>query len=497
MHSVCNPEDYQPIRYADSFASEETACVSPCVSIPFSLPTAAGTTFSKGDLQAYLFRDYLRALVYLEPNNGGLNTCSYTALLDPQQFAGSNDALPPAIGQNYQVPIDGFDIPTAYWSPNTSFQPHGPKQYCGIDQELGRGRRYTWIDEAAVVTVSGTLTTGQTVTVIMDQWTSSGVNPASYSVNLTGTFKEETASDDNCKTCKLDTDEKGKLVVFERTVRDIAVLNARFNDPAYQRPDLPGGAASATITVTTGGYYSFRFAELTASQTVTNFSIGYGTVGHVYAHRSSPDYDSFIATIANCRVLAGSLLVQNQTAILNKQGSIVMAQLPEGTDWFAYRNNNAIATASRAYNGNLESGAHGWLRPKAEEDFKMHKDVAVNGTGQLCATTYSLRPRSGYIGVAGNTTDPTDFAGQLRYCQVLEFTSTKQYYSMDTSSIPPNLYREAIDLLKDVVQFHENPLHWSGLIKSIRSAISSVASTITRYGPGALKLASMIKDDLP
>lgn len=326
---ITHPEKNPVIRYNDRFTSRPTATSSPNEWVdsrakPDSIIT---TLVGQGGITAFAFRDALRANIHYDPN---------TALLPIQYDLQFQDAVTTDVEGAAPAPtvdiecIPGItDIQVAYLEASSTYQPHGPFLYVGVDYELPDKRSYFWIDEGERFFVSCT-DIDMVCQIELNRWMPSEVQEKAFSITLSNAFKGDKekekalqantgletfpelqvsdAGDDTPKNKKDDNNNTGPsstgprpTIPIHRDRRSIA----RYHKDLLKHPDCHSTAQwvmrrkgarpeaevlEGNIQVTVAGYYSIAVNTLTEGL-ITAFQ---ASVGLVADGASKPDRKSVV-----------------------------------------------------------------------------------------------------------------------------------------------------------------------------------------------------------
>lgn len=259
---------------------------------------------------------------------------------------------------------------------------------------------------------------------------------------------------------------------------------------------------SATLTIPVSGYYSFSIigslytvVDSVVNATLTNFRVSVDLDTRISCVSKHLINNQLFPTAGKTPFFAteqthsGSLLIRNTTPNLSK-GGMVYAITP-GTDmtwWNATSQANVkseVGLATNRYEGPLEKGAYGWLKPQVR-GFRPCNDISTLQDGSTVSVVRSYvasrkspvkanHPRGMNIytisppseGGLGSAISPTTLT--LISTVQFEYTTTNQTPVVSNRAIEMEHIKMAAQLLAQVDVFTENPLHLPQLMAAIQS----------------------------
>jgi hypothetical protein len=521
---LTHPEKNPVIRYNDRFTSRPTAIASPneWVDVPAKPDATVTTMVGPGGIVAFAFRDALRANIHYDPNTS--NTPIEYNVYFQDALTSDVEGAAPTPSLDFEFPAGITDIQVAYLEASSAYQPHGPYLYCGVDLAVPDHRSYFWIDEGERFFCSVT-DIDAVVQICLNRWMPSEVQPKAYSITLSNAYdKTNRRLDEDNNSSGAPTAELSSLSLNHSTedipVEDIPV--PRHNDsrgirayhkhllsrddchsvatwqekprPSSRRPRAV--VLSGSIQVTVAGYYSLSVLSTTEGL-LTQFEASVGKVADGsakphFCHRPISQFPDIQGITTAYRVLAVSMLLENQTKVLDKDGSLTMTQAPPGVTWLEYVSGKSIAQDNNAYKGNLEKGGYGFLSPTREADFAEIIESNADNSSVMTRSFFDLRSPGGFLALQGQTSAPDDFSAKITFAYGVEFLTTSMWFGQSKTTTHPESYNQALDHIKDITQFNENPFHIKDLISGVRKAVD----VAIRYGPplmrGARALSNML-----
>lgn len=280
---------------------------------------------------------------------------------------------------------------------------------------------------------------------------------------------------------------------------------------------LPGGNTPGRFQSSTlpSGYYSFEigFVDPARSQAVAQFytvTVDYtwnSTTNVCYGHLSVPDVENQFGAIDAVRMTALSLMVTNNSAAIQKQGTLCGVQFDKGTTWTESIDFQHFTSNRKAKLMPSDNGMYGFLKPMQEEDFDLLSEFVRASEGEtteklsvfpsLSDAAFLIIPDTSYIGVAFDVNKPSGVfpTGVTAYWTRafgIEFITNDQWRSLTRSTLSPEIVELALHLISELPQWHENEFHISDLWEGIKSFASRVANGIMEYGPSVIKGATML-----
>jgi hypothetical protein len=269
------------------------------------------------------------------------------------------------------------------------------------------------------------------------------------------------------------------------------------------------GATSAVV-VDRSAYYAI-FSELLDvgapaigdwQVATATFESQAGASNHsVFCHLSIKDLENNVNSLSGVRFNALSLMYTNKAAELYKSGLTVGVQCPQGSDWTEFIGTGESSPYSQLSSINdavameARNGIYGFLKPTKPSDFDFKSWIDCRG-GSVVASYEDLDEDVAFLAIANAI--PADNggasqAGQWTICHGIEAGSLDVWRDTQHTSLDPQICDEALNLIRDLPQFYENPLHFADLVSKVKTAVKKYAPTILKgikdYGPTALALA--------
>lgn len=437
LRAITTPKQATPVRWAGVFEGSPTCVSNPWKSLPVYYSGGAAGNFAVGGAFMAGFRSLTRAFVTNNINGSG--TTLYTAVFYSPETRSTGPSSPVYVAGTHHPSIAYFQFTSG-----TAF--HGP--YLGVGKANREPGYFFWLDAGSSLSWR--------VTTVLGAGDSAGCYLESYNqdaVEQTGTFVTA----------------------------------------------LANGANTSTYLMTSSGYYRF-VVNIAAAGTasVVYLKLSYPATNAVMSHVMTNQIENNLGAIDQCRVLASEVTFSNGAPDLYAAGFTHMAEFSPKVDWYDLITNTAGLTVSLIDSQNNTSkmsakkGNHMFLKPLNPEDFNFQKEISYDITNGLLQLKFDLQPRSNYYVMYVDPQGTANQAGTWSMCQGIEYESRDEWRVMEISNLTPEACSMAIEALKPIPQFHENPVHWAQLWKDIKTTASTVISGIIKYGPIAYEVASVI-----
>lgn len=235
---------------------------------------------------------------------------------------------------------------------------------------------------------------------------------------------------------------------------------------------------SFSCTVSASGAVNIISLTIQSSSSNSFASPGAGTLsGLMPLMKAPPEYNTAPPIYASCRTNALSVLFQNTTAVLNKEGSVEAITIPlssfDVTDIIStsldFTGLCANVTAKCRYAGLLEKGLYTFTLPDARAcEFRDCSQSVVGGIGS--APLLNLDSFD-YV----NLIRFTDYATPASNLFITvdrhhEFRNTTMLWPVGYSTIPLEEWHKAQIVTQSMTPFFENPLHLSAIANLARTA---------------------------
>jgi hypothetical protein len=468
IRSVVTPAEAPPQRYSDGFASEPTAVATPWKRIdapwpaasavpagspvkpaagnpvppvpatPASVPRAA---LPASDLMAFVFRDPLRFAVVYYPSAPAQTI--YRALVD---VAASE-------------PTSLFDSPLAseirlniaqwnWLSGSDQFKPNGDVLYTG--KAPNDNRSFVWLDAGTEIAWGGNGTPGSHYQLHIDYF-------------------------------------DGANIIEDFASADVVCAAGGTFGVGGTVGENTGGVDWSAVPA---GYYSPWISSATdiATSTTLQFVIAEGQ--STFGHQCLPDLEKNVKSVESVRMIGVSGMYSNTEAPLERQGKISAKQMPEGTQWQSFvSQTNSIASLAGSVQVEAQKGLYGFLKPTKELDFTKKAPLFIDNAGNLRGSHYDIVSDSAFLAFRVSITNVDGRDGFWTFGSSLEFTTLDTWRPLDVARIPRAVYSGALEKIRYLQQFHENPSHLSAIWNGIKGVLGGVVKGITTYGPTVMKVA--------
>lgn len=443
------PYEVDAVRYADQYQTSSTAVAKPYNFIQADLSAGCNAAVTNpiipnGLAVAMLFRDPARAMIYWNANNSAA-TCKYEATFP-------NGTLSDTVQAS-----QSYDLNPVFWQINapSAYQPHGPTLYTGNNNNLS----YVWVDvgvanspidnSKVVITVSPTSVSGSVELIYFD-----GFNDVEDAANI---------------------------------ALSTGVATFTFG-------------TTGTVSATISGYYAFRLLNPSASCTITaELQLnGCPSLCHLPISALVGNESQFNAV----RINTAAMLMTNASAVINLQGESIQCQIPAANYWPSLVNNGKLFDTISKFNGacamSAQNGCYNFLKPTKAIDFDFHSTF-ISNNNKLVRASFPIQPEHDYtitmisVGVSGGSWPGLSI--YLKGTWGIEWRTNSQLFEQHPRSHSTLEFEEAMDILCQTPQFHENPLHFDDLKRFASNAVSAVGSaaqTVLKYAPAAIAIGSTI-----
>lgn len=263
---------------------------------------------------------------------------------------------------------------------------------------------------------------------------------------------------------------------------------------------------TATHVANKDGYYAFVFG---ASQDLNAAfaSVNVSGEGYVFCHRAMPSFDTNLPKIDSNRILGAAIMATENASVTNMQGKIRIAQVPKDRNWYDYVGKfDEFSGLKGSEKFDAITGVYGFIKPTSQADFEFRSYHSTNGntiTDSFWPIKLDTASASEKIIVYIRITNPDGQDMYWTFAFALEYRSNDQFVALGVSSIDVAAANRALEVLKHMQQFHENPLHVSDIVKAMKAGLRSTVNGVIKYtpkvmkvvkdyGPTALKLATSL-----
>ncbi len=439
------PKEAQPIRLGTSkYGGDPTGSCNPFEEQAISFNATTGSLANATNAM-FCFRSLLRATVYSFMPTSAFN------------YSGQHN-IP--ITPGHLTPFNPGALRAT-----TPYLPHGPYLFAGR-HGLADMYRGFWADEHTVVNIATEVST---------------LPPAGLAVNVRRSNGRE----------------------WEDVIQG-------------QLTTANSGQFTFPVTIAEAGYlaYEFGYVDPTrAQQVATVFSV---TVAHsvspgattlCYGHKTLPDLENQLGAIDTARVTAVAIKCTNNSAAINRQGTIACVQFDKGTLWQDADEFHDFTVQRKATILPSDNGAYGFCKPQDDTDLEFSPEIVRRSNGAsgeylfelpaLSDAAFDIVPSSPYIGIAFDVQKvagaiPTGVTGYWTRAFGIEFVTNDQWRSLSRSTLNPEAVEIALHVLSETPQWYTNDFHLDDLWRNIKEVVSKVANGIVEYGPTVLKGATML-----
>jgi len=443
--SIASPGSVPVQRWASQFSQKKTAIASPFSITNVNFGQSGGTypQLLQAEFLAFLFRQPERAAIIYDQNYSN-QPKNYSVFM-----LGGAGAVPSSTASFILDGAQKKDLITPYAQGTTpNYLPHGPVLYGGSVQDANG--RFLWVDVGDQITVTASCSAGSNAIFFgLDYYGSSGYISGLY----------DTAS----------TLTSTPIVITMKVAGSL-----------------------------TSGYYSFYLRNPAAAGvvTVTISNLNISGSGSTFCHLPVPYFANNIASVTGTRIIGESLMFTNTAAELNLGGEIASVQTGEADHWLDYVTASGsfalVAKEADSRTMNMKNGMYGFLKPTDPRDFDFYDDVDLNPANLIVDSTYSIDRPGSFLIMSGNCATAGGCLGYITIRASLEYMTTDPWREVDYSKTTEVQYTKALNYIKYLDQFHENPWHLSDLWSQVKQIGKDVVQGVKDYGPTVMNIASML-----
>jgi len=252
-------------------------------------------------------------------------------------------------------------------------------------------------------------------------------------------------------------------------------------------------AETNSMTLTQPGYYALFVRSIptaaVSSVALTDITVTWEGSKEVMRHLCLKDYNKNAPSVEGIRINGLSGMYTNNAAAINRQGAICGLQAPQETSWTDFAGNFDLVASAQDGSRSREivNGLYEFAKPTQEIDFSMQTFVHCDGT-VIIDSNYPLASKSGYLIIACKvslTAAAQD--GKFTICHSVEYQTTDVWRETSPPGADREVFAQAFDYLKQIPQFHENPLHIADVANAIKNGTRKMVRGFAKYGPGIMK----------
>lgn len=250
--------------------------------------------------------------------------------------------------------------------------------------------------------------------------------------------------------------------------------------------DASGVFALMTLSVQKSGYYWFA-VELNGSYDFVIDNLQYDHEFGIFAHQCIPGFDVNGGRFKAGHVSAVSTQFVNTAPLIENSGNVALYQTKPEETWMSFVGNySKVANSKGSYSGAASKGSYGFLRPDSVQNF-IPKTYSLWYGGSLLDSWWPLRQGCGSLLTYIQISDATGRQGFYKLRYGVEYLTSDVWSEVEMPTANPKDWDNAIQALKKIPQFHENPLHLGEIWSKIKSGLSKAANFAMQKGPAVLK----------
>jgi len=457
--AISFPGEFETPRLSNKFVNVPTAVVGlkNIITVPQNVTSETASIFTSNF--SFLVSTRIPEcanIIYYAPNSATFNYTFYGSYptgetLNVPAITFTTPALTANPG-NLNVPVS-----IAYGLADAGYQPHGPKWYAGAAMDETR-YRYFWLDVGCVFKITAAVATANgaavaTHNINFDMWNPEGI---SESVGYTPSSGLLTNS-----------------FTFTTATR------------GYYR-------LRHTINVSTAGTVAVTYSAISYT---SNTGAGSTSPG-LFGHQAMRGYSSNDGKIKAARLVSVSAMYSNTSSVMDEAGMCVMAQLPRTAHWVEYIEADPFAHLTQIEEQHAKfpakTGEFGYLKFAGDED----QDFRANTTtmyGMLMDSHWPLNfANTSLMILVSNISTFAARSAIYTFGYGLEYQTSDGWSGKKKTNLTRAAVDAAIDHMRDLPQFSENPLHLSKIWGSIKKVANEVVGGINKYVPAFMEAGDVL-----
>jgi hypothetical protein len=273
-----------------------------------------------------------------------------------------------------------------------------------------------------------------------------------------------------------------------------------------------GSAVVGTFTAPSTGYYSLVFTSATGAfvGTKTNFFLeilGNGctsllnpptmapVVGGQWAQLPVATLTEFVGAVQSGRVNAASLMYENTSSPIYRQGFTVMRQLPPLQHFFDYFDVNQLENMKDSAVIQAVNGGYLFQKPNSMQEFDFSAPFLSDIVGNN-DFSFDIIPNYGILVLGCQVQDTSGQAAQWFYSDVVEWSTNSQAWKTEQVMVLSSDLEKILLALSKIPQFHTNDFHLSDIWDAIKDVASDIwggiKDVVGTVGPIAMAAAPLL-----
>lgn len=260
--------------------------------------------------------------------------------------------------------------------------------------------------------------------------------------------------------------------------------------------------SSMLLAIRAPGYYAFEYYTTANQNNLITMSIA-NSIGNpgdtngvpVWCHRTCQGVDDLVQFMPTCRVITATALLTFVGSTLNNAGTVTVAQVAEGAQWWKYTTFDSINNLENHQRWRWDKGCYAINLPTENEDWRLKRICETASVGAVVSLNDSyINPlNEPFVAIAVQCT-PTDATSaglaELRINQVLEYPTNNPMLDRRMAACSPEDWETVMKMLNmDGTSFcYENPLHF----KDIIGKLLTVGKVIATHGPMVMRVLSYL-----
>lgn len=224
-------------------------------------------------------------------------------------------------------------------------------------------------------------------------------------------------------------------------------------------------------------------------------------VSDVWAQRAVSNVDQILSIAQGARVNGAVGWLRNESPEMYEQGRILGSDVVKTLPWTNIASGSSgIQALDEYYSGDAKVGAYAFITPDDEEDFQMQDDLANYTTkgSSLTTASFPLKERSPYVSMAISGANDVNNSRSFSFItwHMIEYYSNSPITQKEDSPFSAEDWQYAIEFMKHMEQIYENKFHVDQIFDAIArygGPISMGAAEILAKFPQTAFIADAIR----
>jgi len=316
--------------------------------------------------------------------------------------------------------------------------------------------------------------------------------PVMVYANGTLPLKKNAAKDTKAKaTVKV---VKAETTTSTTTPRSTRAKHRTQKKRAVRQPRDVGVSDGLSVTISERGYYYFAVGFNNDASFFSYSDPLWFTVHHTLAngesqmyHRPMVDLANNAAAVASYRVIADGRKITNATPQLALGGMAAAKTIATGKNWLGQLGElnpgiynttidafGALSQVKDVTTMRIDNGIYGFIKPVSEETYEMIDDFStdLNVISDVWSA-FAPTTRSNVLYCFNTPVSGVSIPSfTVQSATTIEFATDDQWRPTSITTISNADFLSAVQVVRDVTQFTENPLHVATIMRDINRVVS-------------------------